>query len=79
MREPRHKDLKLPGVQYAGAKMDFKSAGILDAIKNKAKDKKTAVSFLQDKIPEQCETLKPEYLKQNRQLQRNKMQRRKKH
>lgn len=65
MREPRHKDLKLPSVQYAGAKMDLRSAGILDAIQNKAKDKKTAVSFLQDKIPEQCETLKPEYLKQN--------------
>jgi hypothetical protein len=65
MREPRHKALKLPSVQYAGAKMDLRSAGILDAIQNKAKDKKTAVSFLQDKIPEQCETLKPEYLKQN--------------
>ena len=60
-----NKDLKLPSVQYAGAKMDLRSAGILDAIQNKAKDKKTAVSFLQDKIPEQCETLKPEYLKQN--------------
>ena len=71
-REPRYEGLKVIGVDYAedksqdgGAKMNLRSAGILDAIQNKAKDKKTAVSFLQDKIPKDCEALKPEYLKYN--------------